>query len=87
MSWVRQNRTVAGFDGGNAFNSEDVLILYKNPQLLWFSGIPIIYWVTRIWFLAQRGKISDDPVVFAMKDRISYYLLAALFLIILVAKY
>jgi hypothetical protein len=31
----------------------------------------VLYWITRIWFLAQRGQLDDDPVVFALKDRVS----------------
>jgi hypothetical protein len=31
----------------------------------------LLYWISRVWLKAHRGKMHDDPVVFAMKDRIS----------------
>ena len=31
----------------------------------------ILYWITRVWFLAQRQQLVDDPVVFALRDNIS----------------
>jgi 4-hydroxybenzoate polyprenyltransferase len=46
--------------------------LYKSPQLLWLVCPLMLYWVTRVWFLANRGYLHDDPVVFAMTDRISW---------------
>lgn len=49
-------------------NSVEVNTLYKHPQWLWLLVLPLIYWITRIWFLAQRGLVDGDPVVFAMKD-------------------
>jgi hypothetical protein len=27
-----------------------------------------LYWIVRIWFIAFRGKLHEDPVVFAIKD-------------------
>lgn len=52
-------------------NSPDVTILYSRPQVLWLVSLVMIYWVSRIWVLAHRGHMPDDPVVFALKDRIS----------------
>lgn len=30
-----------------------------------------ILWISRIWLLAHRGKLDEDPVVFALTDRLS----------------
>ncbi len=46
--------------------------LYSRPTFLWFVGPLFLYWITRIWFLAHRGELSDDPLVFAVKDRHTY---------------
>jgi 4-hydroxybenzoate polyprenyltransferase/phosphoserine phosphatase len=46
--------------------------LYRSPQLLWLVCPLILYWITRVWFLANRGQLHDDPVVFAITDRISW---------------
>jgi 4-hydroxybenzoate polyprenyltransferase len=48
------------------------LSLYNHPQLLWAVAPFLLYWVTRIWFLANRGKMHDDPIVFTGKDPFSY---------------
>ena len=49
-------------------NSKKVEVLYSNPVSLWFIGPFLIYWLTRIWLLAQRGKVDSDPILFAIKD-------------------
>jgi 4-hydroxybenzoate polyprenyltransferase len=51
--------------------SPEVERLYPARVLLYPICPVIMYWITRVWFLAQRGQLHDDPVVFAMKDRIS----------------
>ncbi|MBI5760505.1 MAG: hypothetical protein HZA46_18475, partial [Planctomycetales bacterium] len=45
--------------------------LYAHPWALWLVCPLLLYWVTRVWFVANRGRLSEDPVVFAMKDGIS----------------
>lgn len=56
-------------------NSQEVVQFYKSPQLLWFTCPLILYWISRVWVIAGRGKIHDDPVVFALTDRASYFVL------------
>jgi len=54
--------------------SEDVVRLYSTPDFLW-AGLPILlYWQARIWLLTGRGAMDEDPVVFALRDRISHLL-------------
>jgi 4-hydroxybenzoate polyprenyltransferase len=53
-------------------NSQEVIVLYKHPSVLWLLGPCLLYWITRVWLLAQRGQMSDDPIIFAIKDKISY---------------
>jgi 4-hydroxybenzoate polyprenyltransferase len=52
--------------------SSDVVKLYATPQLLWLVCPVLLYWLTRIWFLASRGELPDDPVLFAASDPQSY---------------
>jgi 4-hydroxybenzoate polyprenyltransferase len=54
-------------------NAHDVLKLYSDPQLLWVICLVLFYWITRIWFLARRRKLHEDPVVFAATDPVSYF--------------
>jgi 4-hydroxybenzoate polyprenyltransferase len=41
---------------------------YATPELIWLICPIVLYVVARIWVLAHRGEVSDDPVVFIMKD-------------------
>ena len=65
-------------------NSQDVLKLYHRPERLWFICPILFYWIMRIWFLAHRRELEDDPVVFALNDRVSY-LAGALIVALLIA--
>ncbi|MCP3982877.1 MAG: UbiA family prenyltransferase [bacterium] len=63
--------------------SENVTILYSRPELLW-ALIPLVaYWISRVWLIAHRGQMQDDPVLFATRDPISY-LVGALSLAVMV---
>ena len=43
--------------------------LYSQPLALW-GLVPIwLLWVTRAWLVASRGRLNDDPVVYALKNR------------------
>ncbi len=53
-------------------SSHDVVQLYKNPQVIWLVCPLVLYWISRVWLLARRGKVHDDPLVFAMKDKTTY---------------
>jgi 4-hydroxybenzoate polyprenyltransferase len=52
--------------------SREVMIFYRRPAVLWLIGPCLLYWITRVWFLASRGKLHDDPVVFSVTDPVSY---------------
>ncbi|MFK8137280.1 MAG: UbiA family prenyltransferase [Bdellovibrionales bacterium] len=54
-------------------SSETVRQNYSFPEGLWFSSLILFFWITRVWILTNRGEMDDDPVVFAVKDRISYF--------------
>ncbi len=52
-------------------SSNDILAMYRTPAVLWGLCILLLYWVSRTWMLTHRGKMNQDPVVFALTDRIS----------------
>ncbi|WP_027816734.1 UbiA family prenyltransferase [Paraburkholderia bannensis] len=52
-------------------NSPDLALLYHHPKLLWAVFALTLYWVSRMWMLAFRGKMHDDPIVFTFKDGVS----------------
>ena len=49
----------------------DVTALYQHAARLWLIVPLLLYWLTRVWLLASRGELDDDPVVFAMRDGVS----------------
>ena len=49
----------------------DVSALYKHPEILWLITPFMILWLSRVWLLASRGELDEDPVIFAVTDRIS----------------
>jgi len=51
---------------------------YTVPGFLWAAPVIIFLWQMRIWLLSQRGLLDDDPVTFAIRDRLSLLLGAAL---------
>ena len=42
-------------------------------------------WVARLWLVAGRGELDEDPVAFAIKDRFSWLLAAPLALAFVLA--
>ena len=49
----------------------DVVALYKHSGRLWLIVPLLLYWLFRVWLVASRGELDDDPVVFAMRDPMS----------------
>jgi 4-hydroxybenzoate polyprenyltransferase len=66
-------------------NGREVAALYRHPQLIWLACPMLLFWISRVWFLANRGKLHEDPVVFAAMDPVSYALGGLLLLILLAA--
>lgn len=52
-------------------NSSDVRPLYEHPMLLWALCPLLLFWISRVWMKTCRGEMHYDPVVFAVKDRVS----------------
>jgi 4-hydroxybenzoate polyprenyltransferase len=52
-------------------NSEDVRLLYAHPELIWLLCPLLFYWISRVWLITSRGKMTEDPVLFAIRDRVS----------------
>ncbi len=50
-------------------NSDAVRDLYSRPEIIWLLCPLLLYPMTRIWLLARRGRLHEDPVVFVILDR------------------
>ncbi len=57
-------------------NSDKVRILYHRPTFLLLICPMLLYWISRVWLISNRGGMNDDPVVFALKDPQSYVIAA-----------
>jgi 4-hydroxybenzoate polyprenyltransferase len=68
-------------------DSPDVSQLYSNPRILWITSLLFLFWVSRMWMLTVRGKMTDDPIIFTLKDWISYLIFCLVGLCILFAMY
>jgi len=51
--------------------AQEVTRLYKYPVRLWLITPLMALWLMRVWLLASRGELDEDPVIFAVTDRIS----------------
>jgi 4-hydroxybenzoate polyprenyltransferase len=52
-------------------DSSAVRTSYREPSLLWLVLPVLLFWLGRIWLLAGRGHLQEDPVKFALRDRTS----------------
>ncbi len=63
-------------------SSEPIRSRYAEPDALWLLCPLLLYWILRVWFLALRGELHHDPVVFALRDRASYGVLAGMLAVV-----
>jgi 4-hydroxybenzoate polyprenyltransferase/phosphoserine phosphatase len=54
-------------------NSDAVLRLYSFPEAVWGAVVVMLFWVSWVWMQAHRGLMHDDPLVFAVKDKVSLF--------------
>ena len=64
---------------------QGTMALYANPEFLWLACPILLFWTTRVWMLTHRGQMHEDPVVFAVRDWVSYAAGAAFLLAFLAA--
>jgi 4-hydroxybenzoate polyprenyltransferase/phosphoserine phosphatase len=53
-------------------SSPEVAALYTHPNRLWLVCPLLLYWISRVLIITNRGELHDDPVIFALTDRISW---------------
>lgn len=59
-------------------NDNDTTGLYTHPEIIWLACPLLLTWISRVWMLAHRGLMNEDPVIFALRDRISLAIAALL---------
>jgi 4-hydroxybenzoate polyprenyltransferase len=65
-------------------DSAAVKELYRRPEIIWLVCPIILYQMARIWFMARRGQMPDDPLVFMIRDWRSQ-VIGAIVVVIMVA--
>lgn len=95
--WVGDLEQIAAFGAASGYisvlvlalyvSSHEIARLYSNPALVWLACPLLLYWISRIWLLARRGIVHDDPLVFALRDKVTYVVAALGVLILLAAKF
>ena len=66
-------------------NSDEVASLYTSPQTLWLVCPLMLYWISRMWLKTRRDEMDDDPLVFALRDKVSLVTGLLLALVMLLA--
>ena len=61
--------------------------LYRSPGWLWLVFPLLLYWICRIWQKAVQGRMLEDPLLFAFRDRVSYGIGLAVVVLILLARH
>lgn len=59
--------------------------LYDRPYVLWAVCVLLLYWISYLWLMAHRKRMEDDPLVFAVRDRVSRVLVVVMALAALTA--
>jgi len=59
-------------------NSREITVLYTHPEWLWGFCPLLLFWISRLWLLAHRGEMHDDPIIFAARDWSSYLVVLGL---------
>ncbi len=65
--------------------SDSAQILYGHKNVIWLVCPFLLYWLCYIWLVAHRGKMDDDPMIFAIKDKTSRTILILMGITMLMA--
>ena len=68
LQLARLARRFLASHAANYISGRDVEKLYRKPGWLWLIMPMMILWLCRVWLLASRGELNEDPVAFALTD-------------------
>ena len=71
---------------GLYINSTQAHSTYRIPALLWGIVPLVLFWQCRMWLATIRGTMTDDPIIYAARDRISLLVAAIIMLIYVLAS-
>jgi 4-hydroxybenzoate polyprenyltransferase len=90
LSIISQAGLTAGLLAGLVLalyvNGGEVQRLYPKPEMLWGLCPLFVYWISRVWLVAHRGNMHEDPIIWAFRDRVSYMVGFLMFVSMLLAS-
>ena len=66
-------------------DSPEVKSFYRNPEIIWLLCPLMLYLICRFWFVARRGEMHEDPIIFAIGDWRSQYIVGLGAVLLLIA--
>lgn len=72
---------------GLFISAPDTQSRYSTPALLWLVAIGLVYWLGRLWIKTARGEMHDDPIIFAIRDKVSKITVVAMILTMIFAHF
>lgn len=95
--YVPQDLELASSLGGNAgyiavlvlalyIQDSHTASLYATPRFIWLACPLLLFWISRAWLIAHRGNMHDDPIIFALKDRVSWVVFMLFATVFVLAK-
>jgi 4-hydroxybenzoate polyprenyltransferase len=89
VQWLRTMGAASGYLSvlvlALYLNSDEVVVLYRKPSVLFLVCPLLLFWTSRMWLLAHRGLIHEDPIVASARDPSSYIVGALVGLVLFAA--
>jgi 4-hydroxybenzoate polyprenyltransferase len=91
---LEDSELLAALGGASGYLAVLVLALYVSEtgggvfgrhELIWLVCVLLLYWISYMWLMAHRARMHDDPLVFALRDRVSRVLMVLMALIFIAA--
>ncbi|MEM9044178.1 MAG: UbiA family prenyltransferase [Pseudomonadota bacterium] len=67
-------------------NSATALARFPLPEALWLICPLLLYWMTRMVMVTHHGRMTDDPIVFTLSDKVSWAVATAILFVIMIAR-
>ena len=72
---------------GLFISTEETRARYATPELLWLVALGLVYWLARLWIKTSRGRMDDDPLVYAVTDSGSLMAVSFMVAVTLIAHF
>jgi 4-hydroxybenzoate polyprenyltransferase len=72
---------------GLFISTDETRARYATPELLWLVALGLVYWLARLWIKTSRGKMDDDPMVYAVEDSGSLMAVSFMIAVTLIAHF